>query len=91
MEIKAAMQKLRTTSAPGADKINKMLRNLDERSVQAIKELFNRCSQDRALPAQWTHDRITFIPKQGKPVDIKSLHPISLKSCLGKLFEHVVL
>ncbi|XP_072143055.1 uncharacterized protein [Dermacentor andersoni] len=63
-EVKAAIQKLRTTSAPGPDKINnKMLRNLDERSMQAITDLFNRYWQDGALPAQWTHARITFIPK----------------------------
>lgn len=50
-EIRAAMHKLRTTSAPGADKItNKMLRNLDEHFIQAITDLFNECWQNGVLP-----------------------------------------
>lgn len=86
------MHKLRTISAPGADRItSKMLRNLDEHSILAVTDLFNECWQAGAHPEQWTPARITSIPKPGKPLDIKNLRPISLTSCLGKLFEHVVL
>lgn len=31
------------------------------------------------------------IPKQGKPLSLQNLRPISLTSCVGKLFERVVL
>ncbi|KAG0425511.1 hypothetical protein HPB47_027329, partial [Ixodes persulcatus] len=52
-EVRAALQKLKTTSAPGADGVrNKTLRNLDDNSIEA---------------------------------------PISLTSCIGKLFEHIIL
>ncbi|KAG0444388.1 hypothetical protein HPB47_013846 [Ixodes persulcatus] len=52
-KVRAALQKLKTTSAPGADGVrNKTLRNLDDNSIEA---------------------------------------PISLTSCIGKLFEHIIL
>lgn len=91
-EVRAAMLQLRTTSAPGADQVtNKTLRNLDENSIQAITELFNKHWQEGTLPSEWTHAQVTFIPKPGKPLTLSNLRPISLTSCLGKLFEHVVL
>ncbi|KAM7305711.1 hypothetical protein ISCGN_015607 [Ixodes scapularis] len=39
---------------------------------------------------QWKHADITLIPKPGKPLNPKNLRPISLTSCVGKLFEHMV-
>ncbi|KAM7284070.1 uncharacterized protein ISCGN_001173 [Ixodes scapularis] len=37
------------------------------------------------------HADITLIPKPGKPLPLKNLHPVSLTSCIGKLLEQVVL
>ncbi|XP_070377353.1 uncharacterized protein [Dermacentor albipictus] len=91
-EVRAALHKLRTTSTPGADQIsNKALRNLDTPSLEAITDLFNKHWHESTLPSEWTHAKVTFIPKPGKPIDIQNLRPISLTSCLGKLLEHVVL
>ncbi|KAM7294210.1 hypothetical protein ISCGN_023729 [Ixodes scapularis] len=39
---------------------------------------------------KWKHADITLIPKPGKPLNPKNLRPISLTSCVGKLFEHMV-
>ncbi|XP_077508872.1 uncharacterized protein LOC144120403 [Amblyomma americanum] len=50
-EVRAALHKLRTTSAPGGDKItNKTLRNLDENSIQAVTKLFNKHWREGTLP-----------------------------------------
>ncbi|KAM7298867.1 venom metalloproteinase antarease-like TtrivMP_A [Ixodes scapularis] len=38
---------------------------------------------------QWKHADVTLIPKPGKPLNPKNLRPISLTSCVGKLFEHM--
>ncbi|KAH7934883.1 hypothetical protein HPB52_001825 [Rhipicephalus sanguineus] len=91
-EVYAAILKLRTTSAPRRDRIsNKTIRNLDSKSVTALTEYFNDCRHAGSIPEEWEHAKIVFIPKPGKKTDVSNLRPISLTSCLGKLFEHVVL
>ena len=91
-EIRAALLTIRSSSAPGADQVtNTTLRNLDDRSINRIAEYFNQCWKEGTLPQSWRHAKVIFIPKPNKPLTLKNLRPISLTSCLGKLFEHVVL
>lgn len=91
-EVRAALLTLRTKSAPGADLItNTTLRNLDDKSITRITEYFNQCWKEGTLPQSWRHAKVMFIPKPNKPLTLQNLRPISLTSCLGKLFEHVVL
>ncbi|XP_037505476.1 uncharacterized protein LOC119381788 [Rhipicephalus sanguineus] len=86
------MGQLRTTSAAGLDGVtNKMLRNLDFKSVGALTDLMNKYWVAGEIPAQWKHSTIIFIPKPGKKLCVENLRPISLTSCVGKLMEHVVL
>ncbi|KAM7290784.1 uncharacterized protein ISCGN_027375 [Ixodes scapularis] len=51
----------------------------------------NRHWEEGTLPAAWKHADIILIPKTGKPPKLENLRPISLTSCIGKLFEHVIL
>ncbi|KAG0432656.1 hypothetical protein HPB47_020636 [Ixodes persulcatus] len=91
-EVRAALHKIRTQSAPGENKINnKTLRNLDDASIQALTQLFSKCWEEGALPQEWKHAKVKFIPKRGKPLTLNNLRPISLTSCVGKLFEHITL
>lgn len=91
-EIRAALQKLNTKSAPGPDGItNKTLRNLDDESIAKLTEYINECWVKGEVPAQWKKATITLIPKPGKKLEIDNLRPISLTSCVGKLMEHVIL
>nr|XP_050027762.1 uncharacterized protein LOC126522960 [Dermacentor andersoni] len=90
-KVEFAIGQLRTTSAAGADGVtNKMLRNLDFKSVEALTDLMNKYWVAREILAEWKHARITFIPKPRK-ICIENHRPISLTSCLAKLMEHVVL
>ncbi|XP_050033177.1 uncharacterized protein [Dermacentor andersoni] len=63
-EVYAALHKLRTTSAPGPDRIpNKFLRNLDAPSVVALTSFLNECWRSGNLPQSWKHARVAFMPK----------------------------
>ncbi|KAG0434343.1 hypothetical protein HPB47_019171 [Ixodes persulcatus] len=91
-EVRSAMEQLRAKSAPGSHRItNKMLRNLDDRSVTALTALFNEVWRTGSVPPTWKHAVVAFIPKPGKELSVSNLRPISLTSCLGKLLEHVIL
>ncbi|XP_077539808.1 uncharacterized protein LOC144152414 [Haemaphysalis longicornis] len=91
-EVWEAIQDLRTKSAPGQDGItNKIIRNLDDDSVEALAQYLNLRWQMGSIPKQWKTATIIMIPKPGKKLGLENLRPISLTSCLGKLMEHVVL
>lgn len=91
-EVKRAVQGIIHNTTPGADKVtNRIHRNLDDLSIQVLTTYFNHPWEEGTLPRQWTHADTVLIPKPGKPPKLESLRPISLTSCVGKLFEHVVL
>ncbi|XP_070377130.1 uncharacterized protein [Dermacentor albipictus] len=90
-EVRVALHELNTRSAAGADLLtNKMLRNLDDASIEALTDYFNECWHSGKLPREWKTARTILIPKPGNPLDIGNLRPISLTSCVGKVLEHVV-
>nr|XP_050028301.1 uncharacterized protein LOC126523929 [Dermacentor andersoni] len=90
-EIHVALSKLTRNTSPGKDRIaNKHLRNLLPQATEAFLRYYNECWEKEELPAVWKHSDITMIPKPNKPLSLENLHPISLTSCAGKLFEHMV-
>lgn len=90
-EIEAVIRKLTRNTAPGRDQIrNKLLRNLDYIALENLLNYINEHWIAATLPPQWKHADITLIPKPGKPLSPKNLRPISLTSCIGKVFEHLV-
>lgn len=68
-----------------------MLRNLDDNSVEALTRYMNVCWERGQIPGQWKTAKVVMIPKPGKKLQIETLRPISLTSCVGKLMEHVIL
>lgn len=90
-ELTFAISNLTRNTTPGKDRIhNKLLRNLSPECTAALLDYFNHCWTTNYLPPQWKHAEITLIPKPGKPVTLENLRPISLTSCVGKLYEHLV-
>ncbi|KAG0443798.1 hypothetical protein HPB47_014514 [Ixodes persulcatus] len=90
-EIGAAVYTLTRNTTPGQGKIpNKLLRNLDHVALKNLLDYINDCWLTGSLPPQWKHADVTLIPKPGKPLNPKNLRPISITSCVGKLFEHMV-
>ncbi|XP_075534882.1 uncharacterized protein LOC142570380 [Dermacentor variabilis] len=91
-EVRAEINRLRTKSAAGPDRVsNKMLRNLDDSSIANLATYMQECWEKGTIPQEWKLANLIFIPKPGKKLGFENLRPISLTSCVGKLMEHVVL
>lgn len=91
-EVRTVLHNLKSKSAPGADGIsNKLLKNLDDRSIKYLTGEVNAMWRDGVVPEQWKTALTVLIPKAGKVPSIDNLRPISLTSCVGKVAEHAVL
>jgi hypothetical protein len=57
-----------------------------------LTHLFYHCFWLSHFPAPWKETKIITLPKPGKdPKFLQNLHPISLLSTMGKLFEKLIL
>lgn len=82
-EVWTALHSLTRNTTPGQDGLtNKMLRNLDDNSIEALTTFFNTHWEAGTLPNEWKHAHIVLIPKPGKPPGLTNMRPISLTSCL---------
>lgn len=91
-EVRAVLQTINCKSAPGPDGVaNKALRNLSDAAVAVLTAYYNECWRTGKLPRSWKDARTVLIPKPGKPPNIDNLRPISLTSCMGKVFEHMLM
>ena len=91
-EIKCALTKLKKNTAKGFDGIhNQFLKNLPTPFIQIILQFFNKCMKDKQMPLNWKTARITMIPKKDQnKTNPNNYRPISVTSCLGKLYERLV-
>lgn len=91
-EIRQVLFSLNGKSVPGPDGVtNKMLKNLDDESIDFLTEKINEVWRRGQVPAQWKTAYTVLIPKPGKAPGIDNLRPISLTSCVGKVAEHALL
>lgn len=92
-EITKVIRELKPKKAPGGDLITtKMLMELPYCAVEVICKLFNGIISLGYYPSKWKKSIIIMIPKPGKDHTIPSSYrPISLLSCLSKLFEKCLL
>jgi ribonuclease HI len=90
-ELDKALKKLKS-NATGIDEIhNAMLTNLSQTNKKNILHLFNAIYINDFVPEPWKKAIIIPLLKPGKPADSTiSYRPISLTSCLGKLFERLL-
>jgi hypothetical protein len=90
-ELDQALQKIKS-KATGFDQIhNIMLTHLSPTNKQNILHLFNSFYANEFVPETWKLAIVIPLLKAGKPADSSSSYrPISLTSCLGKVFERIV-
>jgi len=92
--IKAAIWRIKPSSAPGIDGITAgMIRKTWLVLCGPITDLFGRCITEGRFPESWKKAKLVIIPKPGggekdRP---KSYRPISLLSVLGKALETIII
>ncbi len=92
-EVTAAAQAMRIDTASGADDVHAaFLRFAPPRLLSALHALFQHCWKHAVMPQQMRDADVTPIHKGGKaaPTLAASWRPISLTSCIARLFERVI-
>ena len=91
-ELDQAIDSIKLTCAPGPDATsNQMIAHLPPAGRQALLDIFNQALREGFCPSDWRRAIIIPILKKQKPASsISSYRPISLTSCVGKLFEKLL-
>ena len=92
-EFRAAASNLSSSTATGPDKVAyPMLKHLPRSGMDFLLHIFNLSWSSHSFPSIWKTSSIIPIHKMGKPLDSPaSFQPISLTSCISKLFERIIL
>lgn len=79
-ELKLALSQCKGNTASALDTITTAhLRNLDEENVSALlMEVMSAGLGQQPLTKQWKFGNMIFIRKQGKPIRLHNLRPITL-------------
>lgn len=91
-EIKKNLVKCKNQSAAGLDRVSyRMLKELPNETIQQLASLMSACIKCGYFPKVWKHALTKMLPKPGKPSNkAANYRPISLLSCVGKLFERCI-
>ena len=92
-EFLAAASNLSSSTAIGPDKVAyPMLKHLPRCGLDFLLHIFNLSWSSHSFPSIWKTSSIIPINKMGKPLDSPaSFRPISLTSCVSKLFDGIIL
>ena len=92
-EFLAAASNLSSSTATGPDKVSyPMLKYLPRSGMDLLLHIFNLSWSSHSFPSIRKTSSIILIHKMGKPLDSPaSFRPISLTSCVSKLFERIIL
>ena len=79
-------------SSPGPDKIHyRMIKNLNSQNRIILLQFFNDLYKSGEMPSDWKMAYVIPLLKKGKdPLSPGSYRPISLTSCLCKLYERML-
>ena len=92
-EFLAAASNLSWSTATGPEKVAyPILKHLPRSGIDFLLHIFNLSWSSHSFPSIWKTSFIILIHKIGKPLNSPaSFRPISLTSCVSKLFERIIL
>ena len=92
-EFLAAASNFSSSTATCPDKVAyPMLKHLSPPGMDFLLHIFNLSSTLHSFPSIWKASSIIPIHTMGKPLDSPaSFRPISLTSCVSKIFQHIIL
>ena len=92
-ELLATASNLSSFTATGPDKVAyPMLKHLPRSGMDFLFDIFNLSRTSHSFPSIWKTSSIILMHKMGKPFDSPaSFRPISLTSCVSKLFKLIIL
>ena len=92
-QFHAAASNLSSSTATGPDKVAyPMLKHLPRSGMDFLLHIFNLSWSSQSFSSIWKTSSIIPLHKMGKPLDSPaSFRPISLTSCVSKLFERIIL
>lgn len=87
--IMARLQHVSNT-APGPDGVTYANIRAKDRGAHVLFEVYRVCLQHKKIPAAWKEARTVLIHKKGDKEDLGNWRPISLSSCLYKLYSGIL-
>ena len=92
-EFLAAASNLSSSTAINPDKVvDTMLKHLPRCGMDFLLHIFNLSWSSHSFPSIWKTSSIIPFHNMGRPLDFPaSFRPISLTSCVSKLFERIIL
>ena len=90
-DVKDQISLLNIKKAYGPDGISPIfLKEGGTGIVKSLTLLFNSCLQQQIMPSTWKQANVLPLFKKGSRSDLNNYRPISLLSCVSKLFEKII-
>jgi hypothetical protein len=90
-DVANAIRSLKSNKAVGPDLIhNRILKAASNYITEPLTRYFNRCLSESKFPDPWKVAHVTPLYKKGQRELCSNYRPISLLSCVGKMFESCV-
>ena len=90
-DIADLLKCLDISKATGPDQISQvMLKKAGDSIVPSLTQLFNLSLERGVFPSKWKKANVTPIHKKNDNAVVDNYRPVSLLSCVGKLFEKAV-
>ena len=90
-DVSDLIKSLDTNKATGPDNISqKMLKEARDAITPSLTKLFNMSLDLAKYPSQWKRAHVLPIFKKDDSASVDNYRPVSILSCVGKLFERVI-